>query len=235
MKAKEKLRLNDLTAPLGNGIIKNNATFRLVLGSCPTLAVTTLATNGLGMGLAVTFVLVCANAIVSMLRNLIPRKVRIPVYILIIATFSTIVEMVTRAFLPDLYAKLGLFIPLIVVNCVLLARVESFASLNRVGPSIMDGLGIGIGFTLGLTLLGMVREFLGAGTFFGMPIKAAIELGLPMAIFILPAGGFMIYGFMLVAFNAIIGKIENHVANKNKNGKVEEIEEKKEVSIGDNA
>lgn len=209
MMKNKKLKLNDLVTPFTNGIIKNNATFRLVLGTCPTLAVTTLAMNGIGMGLAVTFVLVFSNAIVSALRNFIPRKVRIPAYILIIATFSTIVEMVTRAFLPDLYSKLGLFIPLIVVNCILLARVESFASLNRVLPSVMDGLGIGLGFTMSITLMGIIREFIGAGTFFGMPINALINADLPMVIFILPAGGFMVFGFMLVIFNTIVEKIEN--------------------------
>jgi electron transport complex protein RnfE len=209
MMKNKKLKLNDLVTPFTNGIIKNNVTFRLVLGTCPTLAVTTLAMNGIGMGLAVTFVLVFSNAIVSALRNFIPRKVRIPAYILIIATFSTIVEMVTRAFLPDLYSKLGLFIPLIVVNCILLARVESFASLNRVLPSVMDGLGIGLGFTMSITLMGIIREFIGAGTFFGMPINALINADLPMVIFILPAGGFMVFGFMLVIFNTIVEKIEN--------------------------
>jgi len=209
MMKNKKLKLNDSVTPFTNGIIKNNATFRLVLGTCPTLAVTTLAMNGIGMGLAVTFVLVFSNAIVSALRNFIPRKVRIPAYILIIATFSTIVEMVTRAFLPDLYSKLGLFIPLIVVNCILLARVESFASLNRVLPSVMDGLGIGLGFTMSITLMGIIREFIGAGTFFGMPINALINADLPMVIFILPAGGFMVFGFMLVIFNTIVEKIEN--------------------------
>lgn len=210
----DKLSFTDMTAPFTNGIIKNNATFRLVLGTCPTLAVTTSAFNGIGMGLSVTFVLVCANVIVSLLRNFIPRKVRIPAYILIIATFSTIVEMVTRKFLPDLYGTLGLFIPLIVVNCILLARVESFASLNRFVPSLMDGLGIGLGFTLSITLIGIVRELLGAGSFFGLPFNYLIEAELPMTIFILPAGGFMIYGFMMVGFNVLVDKVQKFISTQ---------------------
>jgi len=212
----EKLTFKDITSPFTNGIINNNATFRLVLGTCPTLAITTSASNGIGMGLSVLFVLVCANAIVSILRNIIPRKVRIPAYILIIATFSTIVEMVVRAFLPDLYDKLGLFLPLIVVNCILLARVESFASLNRVIPSIMDGIGIGLGFTFSITLIGIVREFLGAGSFFGIPINSIISAELPMTFFILPAGGFMVYGFLMVIFNSVVDKIKKSLENRNR-------------------
>lgn len=210
----DKLTFKDMTTPFLNGIIKNNATFRLVLGTCPTLAVTTSAFNGIGMGLSVTFVLICANAIVSALRNFIPRKVRIPAYILIIATFSTIVEMVTRRFLPDLYDKLGLFIPLIVVNCILLARVESFASLNRFIPSLMDGIGVGLGFTMSITILATLREFLGSGSIFGMPIGFLIDAELPMTFFILPAGGFMAYGFMMVLFNTIVDKAEKRKNSK---------------------
>ncbi len=212
----DRLTFKDMTTPFFNGIIKNNATFRLVLGTCPTLAVTTLASNGIGMGLSVTFVLVCANAIVSALRNFIPRKVRIPAYILIIATFSTIVEMVTRKFLPDLYDKLGLYIPLIVVNCILLARVESFASLNRFIPSVMDGIGVGLGFTMSITILAIIREFLGSGSFFGIPIGFLISAELPMTFFILPAGGFMVYGFMMVLFNTIVDKFEKRKSLVNK-------------------
>ena len=139
---------------------------------------------------------------------------RIPAYILIIATFSTIVEMVVRAFLPDLYDKLGLFLPLIVVNCILLARVESFASLNRVIPSIMDGIGIGLGFTFSITLMGIFREFLGAGSFFGIPINPIITAELPMTFFILPAGGFMVYGLLMVVFNSVVDKIQKFLDNR---------------------
>lgn len=209
-----KQKLLETLEPLTKGVFKNNATFRLVLGTCPTLAVTTAAVNGLSMGLATMFVLVCSNAIISMLRNFIPRKVRIPAYILVIATFSTLVEMIMRKFLPDMYETLGLFLSLVVVNCILLARAESFASLNPVLPSVMDGLGIGLGFTFSLTLLGLVREFLGTGSFFGIRIESLIEAGLPMTIFVLPAGGFMVYGFMMVIFNVVVKSIENAVGRR---------------------
>ena len=199
-------KVKDTFEPLTHGIIKDNATFRLVLGSCPTLAVTTSGMNGLYMGLATTFVLVCANAIISLLRNVIPRKVRIPCYILVIATFSTIVEMVMRKFLPAIYDVMGLFLSLIVVNCILLGRAESFSSLNPVLPSVMDGLGIGIGFTMSLTLMGLVREFFGAGTFFDLVVPFMENL--KMTIFILPAGGFMVYGLMMVLYNLVVGEIE---------------------------
>ena len=169
-------KVKDTLEPLTHGIIKDNATFRLVLGTCPTLAVTTSGLNGLYMGLATTFVLVCSNAIISLLRKIIPRKVRIPCYILVIATFSTIVEMVMRKFLPDVYNVMGLFLSLIVVNCILLARAESFSSLNPLLPSVMDGIGIGVGFTMSLTLMGLVREFFGAGTFFGLLVPFMQEI-----------------------------------------------------------
>ena len=199
-------KVKDTFEPLTHGIIKDNATFRLVLGTCPTLAVTTSGMNGLYMVLATTFVLVCANAIISLLRNVIPRKVRIPCYILVIATFSTIVEMVMRKFLPAIYDVMGLFLSLIVVNCILLGRAESFSSLNPVLPSVMDGLGIGIGFTMSLTLMGLVREFFGAGTFFDLVVPFMENL--KMTIFILPAGGFMVYGLMMVLYNLVVGEIE---------------------------
>ena len=202
-------KVKDTLEPLTSGIIKDNATFRLVLGTCPTLAVTTAALNGLYMGLATTFVLVCSNAIISLLRKIIPRKVRIPAYILVIATFSTIVEMVMRKFLPDLYEVMGLFIALIVVNCILLARAESFSSLNPLLPSVMDGLGIGLGFTMSLTLLGLVREFFGAGSFFGLTV--GFMQNLKMTVFILPAGGFMVYGLMMVLYNLVVGELEKKI------------------------
>lgn len=204
-------KVKDTFEPLTHGIIKDNATFRLVLGTCPTLAVTTSGMNGIYMGLATTFVLVCSNAIISLLRNIIPRKVRIPCYILVIATFSTIVEMVMRKFLPAIYDVMGLFLSLIVVNCILLGRAESFSSLNPVLPSVMDGLGIGLGFTMSLTLMGMVREFLGAGTFFGLVVPFMENV--KMTIFILPAGGFMVFGLMMVLYNLVVGEIEKLLHN----------------------
>lgn len=228
--------------PLTQGVFKNNATFRLVLGTCPTLAVTTAALNGLSMGLATMFVLVCSNAIISMLRNFIPRKVRIPAYILVIAAFSTLVQMIMRKFLPDMYETLGLFLSLVVVNCILLARAESFASLNPVLPSVLDGLGIGLGFTFSLTLMGFIRELLGTGAVFGYSIEPIVEIGLPMTIFVLPAGGFMVYGFMMVIFNAAVKAAENALnarkAARNADAadgtKIDEVE-KSEVADTENA
>ena len=146
-----------------NGILKENPTFGLVLGMCPTLATTTSAINGMSMGLATMFVLVCSNVVISLLKNLIPDKVRIPAFIVVIATFVTIVQLVMQAYVPALYETLGLFIPLIVVNCIVLGRAEAFAAKNSVGLSVLDGLGMGIGFTLSLTVLGCLREFLGTG------------------------------------------------------------------------
>lgn len=196
------------TEILSNGILKNNPTFRLVLGTCPTLAVTTTALNSLGMGAAVTFVLTCSNIMISALRKVIPDKVRIPAFVLIIATFVTLIEMLMRKFIPDLYESLGLFLPLIVVNCIILARAEAFASTNRVLDSALDGIGMGLGFTLSLTLIGITREFLGAGSFFGMVIPGISELA--MSVFILPAGGFLIYGFLMALFNHLFQKFDEN-------------------------
>ncbi len=193
-----------------SGVISSNPVFRLLLGTCPTLAVTTSAINGLGMGAAVIFVLVCSNALVSLLRHIIPDKVRIPAFVLIIATFVTIVQMVMRKFLPDLYDALGIFLPLIVVNCIILARAEAFAALNPVLDSALDGLSMGIGFTLSLTIMGMVREFLGAGTFFGMQIPVVKDVA--MTVFILPAGGFIVYGMLLALVNFATTKLEAKAA-----------------------
>lgn len=214
MENKKKLTVEDLITPIKDGIIKNNPAFRLVLGTCPTLAVTTSAINGLSMGLAVTFVLICSNIIISMLRNFIPRKVRIPCYILIISTFSTVVDMVMKKFIPSLHDSLGLFIPLIVVNCILLARAEGFASLNKVLPSAMDGLGIGLGFALALTVMGAIREFIGAGAIFGFSLRALSQAELPMTIFILPAGGFMVFGLLIVIFNVTVDKVSEYSERK---------------------
>lgn len=197
---------NEKFSIVSDGIFKNNAAFRLVLGTCPTLAVTTSAVNGLSMGLATTFVLICSNFMISLLRRVIPEKVRIPAYVLVIATFVTVVQMVMQKFLPDLNDSLGLFIPLIVVNCVILARAESFAAKNGVFQSALDGIGTGLGFTLALTLIGIVREFLGAAAFFGLEIPFLAPYA--MTIFILPAGGFFVFGFLMVAFNLVLSKVE---------------------------
>ena len=183
-----------------NGLIKENPTWVLILGMCPTLATTTSAINGLCMGLATTFVLMMANIVISMLKTVIPDKVRIPCFIVVIATFVTIVQMVMQAFIPDLYASLGLFIPLIVVNCIVLGRAEAFASKNNVWHSFLDGLFIGLGFTWALTLLGMVREALGAGSFFG---KSFIGGADGMLLFILAPGGFLCLGLLMALINHI--------------------------------
>ncbi len=198
-----------------NGIFASNPVFRLVLGMCPTLAISTSAFNGLGMGVAATVVLVCSNALVSLLRRVIPDKVRIPAYVLIIATFVTLVEMLLRKFVPALYDALGIYLPLIVVNCIILARAEAFASTNKVGDSVLDGLGMGLGFTLALLLLGVIREFLGSGTFFVGSFGDAefgVTLGdMPdyaMSVFVMPAGGFLTLGLVMAAINAISDRAE---------------------------
>lgn len=204
MKRNSKLKI------VSNGIFNQNPTFKLVLGMCPTLAITTSAFNGFGMGIAATLVLICSNALVSLLRKVIPDKVRIPAYVLIIATLVTLLEMVLKKFVPTLYSALGIYLPLIVVNCIILARAEAFASSNKVGDSILDGLGMGLGFTLALTLIGFIRELLGNGTIFagtlgslsfGLSLGAAQKYSLKF--FVLPAGGFMTLGLLMAAVNAI--------------------------------
>ena len=194
---KEKISLSTLT----NGIIKENPVLVLILGTCPTLAVTTLAVNGVGMGLAATFVLVCSNIVISLLKNVIPDKVRIPCYIVIIAGFVTILSSLMEAFLPDLYASLGLFLQLIVVNCIILGRAEMFASKHGVLASALDGIGMGLGFTLALLIMGSIREILGAGTWFGIPLT--VNLFSPISIFILAPGGFLVYGMVIAAVNKL--------------------------------
>ena len=189
---------------LTNGIIKENPVLRLVLGTCPTLAVTTAAINGIGMGVAATIVLVCSNLVISLLRNFIPDKVRIPAFITIIAGFVSVVQMLVKAFAPAIDKSLGIFLPLIVVNCIILARVEMFASKNTVLPSVLDGLGMGIGFTATLTLMGAIRELLGAGTIFSLHVIP--ESVAPMVIFLLPPGGFFVFGILVAASNAIAKK-----------------------------
>ena len=181
------------------GLIKENAVFALFLGLCPTLGVTTSAINGLAMGLATTFVLAMSNLVVSMVKNVIPDKVRIPAFIVIIASFVTVVELVMKGYVPALFDALGLFIPLIVVNCLVLGRAEAFASKNTVWSSIVDGLGMGVGFTLSLTVLGAVRELLGSGAFFGMKLIS----GDALLLFILPPGAFLALGYLLVLVNML--------------------------------
>ncbi len=182
-----------------NGLYKENAIFYQLLGMCPTLAVTTSAINGLGMGLATTAVLVLANMAISMLRNFIPNKIRIPSFIVLIATFVTIIGMVMEGYLPSLYSALGLFIPLIVVNCIILGRAEAFAYSNNVFNSLLDGLGMGIGFSLSLTLLGSVREILGAGSIFGITLFGASFK--PVLMMILPPGAFLALGILMAINN----------------------------------
>ena len=185
---------------LTNGILRENPTFALVLGMCPTLATTTSAINGMSMGLATLFVLVCSNVVISMLKNLIPDKVRIPAFIVVIATFVTLVQLLMQAYLPAIYDVLGLFIPLIVVNCIVLGRAEAFAAKNSVGLSALDGLGMGLGFTLSLTLLGIIREFLGAGTVFGFTLYSSQFAAL---IFVLAPGAFIALAYMMAAVNKL--------------------------------
>lgn len=202
--------MNKVVERLFNGIIKENPTFVLMLGMCPTLAVTTSAVNGLGMGLTTTVVLIMSNMIISMLRNIIPDKVRMPAYIVIVASFVTIVQFLLEGYVPSLYNSLGIYIPLIVVNCIILGRAESYASKNPVVPSIFDGVGMGLGFTIGLTAIGAVRELVGAGTIFSKQIMpSAYE---PITIFILAPGAF----FVLAMLTAIQNKVKNNVANNDK-------------------
>lgn len=183
-----------------NGIFAENPIFRLLLGMCPTLAVSTAVFQGIGMGLATTFVLVFSNFVIALLRNIIPDKVRIPAFIVVIATFVTIVDLMLKAFLPSLSQSLGIFIPLIVVNCIIFARAEAFASKNGVLLSITDGLGMGLGFTLGITLLSACRELLGNGTLLGAQVMP--ESFQPMAIALRPPGGFIMLGLLLLVINA---------------------------------
>ena len=183
-----------------NGLIKENPTFVLMLGMCPTLGTTTSALNGMSMGLATTFVLICSNVVISLLKNLIPDKIRIPAFIVVIATFVTIIQMAMEAYLPALYDSLGLFIPLIVVNCIVLGRAEAFAAKNNPFASFCDGLGIGLGFTFGLTLLGIVRELLGTGALFSLRIFPE-EFG--VLIFVLAPGAFITLGYLIAIINKL--------------------------------
>ena len=202
--------MNKCTERVYNGLIKENPTFVLMLGMCPTLAVTTSAINGLGMGLSTTVVLVLSNMLISMLRKVIPDSVRMPAFIVIVASFVTIVDFLMEGFVPSLYDSLGLYIPLIVVNCIILGRAESYASKNPVIPSIFDGIGMGLGFTVGLTSIGIVRELIGSGKIFNMQILP--DSYEPFTIFILAPGAF----FVLACLVALQNKVKNNLARKGK-------------------
>ena len=202
--------MNKCMERLYNGLVKENPTFVLMLGMCPTLAVTTSAINGVGMGLTTTGVLEMSNMLISMLRKIIPDSVRMPAFIVVVASFVTIVQFLLEGFIPSLYDSLGLYIPLIVVNCIILGRAESYASKNPVLPSIFDGIGMGLGFTIGLTSIGIVREVIGAGQIFGKQIMPSSYE--PVTIFILAPGAF----FVLAGLVAIQNKVKRNAANKGK-------------------
>ena len=200
--------MNKCMERLYNGLIKENPTFVLMLGMCPTLAVTTSAINGIGMGLSTTVVLILSNMLISMLRKIIPDSVRMPTFIVVVASFVTIVQFLLQGFLPGLYDSLGLYIPLIVVNCIILGRAESYASKNPVLPSIFDGIGMGLGFTVGLTSIGIVRELIGSGKIFGLQVLP--DSYEPVTIFILAPGAF----FVLACLTALQNKIKNKMVQK---------------------
>lgn len=192
-----------------DGLLRNNPTLRLVLGTCPTLALTTAAMNGIGMGLAVTFILICSNAIISMLRRVIPNEVRIPAFVMIIATFVTLVRMILDKFMPDLYQAMGVYLPLIVVNCIILGRAESFASKNPVAESACDGLFTGLGFAWAMTAISVIREVLGAGRLFGVELwEFKIEF------FSSSAGAFFVYGLCIAMYNGAYSKAELYLRKK---------------------
>lgn len=202
--------MNKCTERIFNGLVKENPTFVLMLGMCPTLAVTTSAINGVGMGLSTTAVLVMSNMLISMLRKIIPDSVRMPAFIVVVASFVTIVDFLLEGFVPSLYDSLGLYIPLIVVNCIILGRAESYASKNPVLPSIFDGIGMGLGFTVGLTCIGIVRELIGSGMIFGVRILP--DSYVPVTIFILAPGAF----FVLACLVALQNKIKRRLAKAGK-------------------
>ena len=206
-----------------DGVVRQNPVLKLVLGTCPTLAVSTALANALGMGAAVIFVLICSNVLISLLRNVIPGSVRIPAFIMIIATFVTVVILAFEKFLPDLYTSLGMFLPLIVVNCIILARAEAFASTNTVGASALDGLFMGIGFTLALSAMAFIRELLGAGALFGVQLW-----DFKIGILTTSAGGFLVYGILIAAFvagsNAISKKQKQKQAAAEKAAKLQAAE-----------
>ena len=193
--------MSQLAERLKAGIIKDNPTFVQVLGMCPTLAVTTSAINSIGMGLSTTAVLICSNVAISLIRNMIPSKIRIPSYIVVIASFVTVVEFLLKAYMPSLYRSLGLFIPLIVVNCIILGRAEAYASKNEPLASIFDGLGMGLGFTVSLTVIGCIREVLGVGTLFGLQIMPSFYT--PATVMILAPGAFFTLGILMAILNSV--------------------------------
>ena len=198
--------MNNCAERLYNGLIKENPTFVMMLGMCPTLAVTTSAINGIGMGLSTTVVLVLSNMLISMLRKIIPDSVRMPAFIVVVASFVTIVQFLLEGFVPSLYASLGIYIPLIVVNCIILGRAESYASKNSVLLSIFDGIGMGLGFTFGLTCIGIVRELIGAGKVFDLQVMPRSYE--PVTIFILAPGAFLVLAFLVAARNKIMANME---------------------------
>ena len=198
--------MNKAAERLYNGLVKENPTFVLMLGMCPTLAVTTLAVNGIGMGLTTTVILTLSNVMISALRKVIPDGVRMPAYIVIVASFVTIVQFLLQAYLPNLYDSLGIYIPLIVVNCIILGRAEAYASKNPVIPSFFDGLGMGLGFTVGLTAIGIVRELIGSGKIFGFQVMpSAYE---PVTIFILAPGAFLVLTLLVALQNRVKRSLE---------------------------
>lgn len=187
---------------LTKGIIKENPTLVTLLGMCPTLAVTVSASNGIGMGLATTFVLICSNAVISLLKNVIPKAVRLPCFIVVIASFVTLIEFLMKGYLPDLYDRLGLFLSLITVNCIILGRAEAFASKNGIFSSILDAVGMGLGFTLSLFTMGSIREIIGSGQWMGIDLHLPVTMGM----FIMPAGGFFTLGVIIALVNKIANK-----------------------------
>lgn len=199
--------MNKNVERLYNGIIKENPTFVLMLGMCPTLAVTSSAINGLGMGLSTTVVLILSNLLISAFRKVIPNGVRMPAYIVIVASLVTVVQFIMEAYTPSLSASLGVYIPLIVVNCIILGRAESYASKNPIVPSIFDGIGMGLGFTVGLTSIGLVREFLGAGQLFGFQVLS-LDWFTPITIFVMAPGAFLVLAFLVAGMNIIRKKME---------------------------
>ena len=199
--------MNKCIERLYNGIIKENPTFVLILGMCPTLAVTSSLVNGAGMGLSTMAVLVLSNMVISMLRNIIPNGVRVPAFIVIVASFVTILQFLLEAYLPSLNSALGIYIPLIVVNCIILGRAESYASKNPVIPSIFDGVGMGLGFTFGLTCIGLIRELLGAGQIFGFQILS-LKWFTPITIFVMAPGAFLVLSCLVAIMNIVRAKME---------------------------
>lgn len=222
---KEKIKNSGFVSALKNGIVDNNPVLVQLLGMCPTLAVTTSVKNAIGMGIAATAVLICSNVFVSLLRKFIPSQVRIAAFIVIISGFVSAVELLMKAFFFELYGALGLFIPLIVVNCIILARAEAFASKNKVLPSAIDGLSMGLGFTLALIVIATVREILGAGTFFGFPILGSFYK--PAVLFILPPGAFLTLGFVIAA----VQKLRNMKEDKERLKRLSKIDGEEEESL----